>query len=475
MLPTKLSTLFVFLTFAVFSSAQSNTVLSLKIPGSTGKKVIFSCYSDDYLSRNSDTLYFDQDEEVNYSLSLSRPQYVKMEMEGNRRQFFLQAGTSLQATLDTATSYLSFQGDLALENQYLDDLTHKVEYRIKPYYWESLANQPLDSLLNQIERWVDVKKKVLNEYFPDKKVHQAFFYQLQLMDIKLLEVLGPLDYINTYTADKKEKDQAIIERLDKSFLDFEAMIPFLEANFAWYMYERYVMTYFKVKKWGKDWHQKQKEMGYHEMALSTSNEFYPSPLKEKLLNDKMNDLISYGLVDYSQKFTPIDSLIAKFGPILGDSKVNEYQLALEEYKRKRDAYQPGQPLPAIVLKDSSNNDYLLNEKYGVAVLFDIWASWCAPCVRAFPKAEALATQYAGQLKLVSISIDDWEDNFKNGLKQYNVPGSPCLWAEDGSTSKFVNFFQIVNVPQYLLVDQNGKIVVKGSFAEVKEGIKELGL
>ena len=45
------------------------------------------------------------------------------------------------------------------------------------------------------------------------------------------------------------------------------------------------------------------------------------------------------------------------------------------------------------------------EQASVPVLVDFWAAWCAPCRTLSPALEQLATEKAGQLKLVKVDID----------------------------------------------------------------------
>jgi thioredoxin 2 len=45
------------------------------------------------------------------------------------------------------------------------------------------------------------------------------------------------------------------------------------------------------------------------------------------------------------------------------------------------------------------------EKSPVPVLVDMWATWCGPCLMVSPALEQLATERAGELKLVKVDVD----------------------------------------------------------------------
>jgi thiol-disulfide isomerase/thioredoxin len=63
----------------------------------------------------------------------------------------------------------------------------------------------------------------------------------------------------------------------------------------------------------------------------------------------------------------------------------------------------GKPAPAVEFNDRDGKPVTLADFKGKPVLVNLWASWCAPCVKELPTLDKLARE--GKVKVLAVSQD----------------------------------------------------------------------
>ncbi|MBB3033340.1 TlpA family protein disulfide reductase [Alteriqipengyuania lutimaris] len=65
----------------------------------------------------------------------------------------------------------------------------------------------------------------------------------------------------------------------------------------------------------------------------------------------------------------------------------------------------GELMPAANLVNPADEVLNLGALQGRPVLVNLWATWCAPCVKEMPLLDELAADYGGALNVVTVSQD----------------------------------------------------------------------
>jgi len=113
--------------------------------------------------------------------------------------------------------------------------------------------------------------------------------------------------------------------------------------------------------------------------------------------------------------------------------------------------------PEFTLPNLDGDDVTLSELLEDGpVIVDFWATWCKPCIKAFPDLQEIFDNYKNcGLKVVAISID--------GPKSMSRVGS--LIKSKGNTfevlldpgQKVARKFHVTSVPRTVLVDTDGNV------------------
>ena len=119
---------------------------------------------------------------------------------------------------------------------------------------------------------------------------------------------------------------------------------------------------------------------------------------------------------------------------------------------------------------------VVNDPANRYVLLDFWATWCGPCVRAFPQMKEIYKEYHGKgLEIVSISIDESEKSWKSFLQDNGMDWISIHDDLGGRRSSKVWLnYAISLIPMYVLIDGNtGEIILRDNHPDLEEVISGL--
>ena len=115
----------------------------------------------------------------------------------------------------------------------------------------------------------------------------------------------------------------------------------------------------------------------------------------------------------------------------------------------------GQQLVSISLLNHQGDTINTETLKGKYLIIDLWATWCGPCIQEMKKIPKLRKEYEN-LEFYSISFDDeyWRMQKFVRKKGYDWP---IVFA--GKDHPLWKYFRVSALPNYFIVDPQGKILV----------------
>lgn len=118
---------------------------------------------------------------------------------------------------------------------------------------------------------------------------------------------------------------------------------------------------------------------------------------------------------------------------------------------------PGSPAPAWSGTTLDGREVALADLEGDVVVLNIWATWCAPCVREMPKLDALHREYGAQgLQVVGASVDRGgaDARIREFIEEHDIGFSILLDPDQ----RVMNRFRTYSVPETFLIGHDGTIL-----------------
>lgn len=115
--------------------------------------------------------------------------------------------------------------------------------------------------------------------------------------------------------------------------------------------------------------------------------------------------------------------------------------------------QIGGPAPTFELDDLSGRRVTLEQYRGKVVLLDFWATWCTPCRRTMPVLERLQKEFAGELVLLAINLQEPAEEVRDYVIRRGIE-STVLLDLDGRVG---HAYRAQAIPMQVLIDRQGVV------------------
>ncbi len=127
----------------------------------------------------------------------------------------------------------------------------------------------------------------------------------------------------------------------------------------------------------------------------------------------------------------------------------------------------GKPAPLdFTLRDMHGQDVHLASFKGKVILINFWATWCPPCKAEIPGLIELQEQYADDLVVLGVSIDDTADKLVPFVEEYgiNYPALVGLGHDDMLDA----YGPLWGIPVSVIIDRDGIVAVRHALMATKE-------
>ncbi|MDQ6479550.1 TlpA disulfide reductase family protein [Dyadobacter sp. LHD-138] len=138
----------------------------------------------------------------------------------------------------------------------------------------------------------------------------------------------------------------------------------------------------------------------------------------------------------------------------------EYKSVLREDVDRWEKIGPGKPAPNFSGITPDGKQLALSDLRGKVVYVDIWATWCGPCISAFPDSKKVQAAFKGndRIAFLYVSVDRDTLAWKKMVVGGKVPDGIHILSGTDKPESVWNLYHVWGIPRYLLIDERGRMV-----------------
>ena len=130
----------------------------------------------------------------------------------------------------------------------------------------------------------------------------------------------------------------------------------------------------------------------------------------------------------------------------------------------------GQRLPDFELPTVGGGEFRLSEHRGGAVVLNLWATWCTPCVNELPHFDKLQREHAGEVTVLAIHSDLITDDVEAYLAGFDYG---MAFAVDESGDVISSVGGTTMLPQTIVLNGDGVVTYNKVGSVTYEMLEEL--
>lgn len=212
------------------------------------------------------------------------------------------------------------------------------------------------------------------------------------------------------------------------------------------------------------------EQGDNEFFLEKRKNLYNEfiQLADKLVKSYPNKTMSAVAVhEYLIRNGMIDVIKAKqlFEQLDEIVKYSFAGLKIGTHISKELSIEIGKVAPYFEFQDINGDTYNLSQFKSKTVLLHFWSSICGPC-RLENKRIIELYKTNKEITIINVSLDTKETQWKKAIEKDGLIEMLNTCDLQGGSGKIFKDYYVHGIPTYFLIDEEGRIIVKGSLDEI---------
>jgi cytochrome c-type biogenesis protein len=186
--------------------------------------------------------------------------------------------------------------------------------------------------------------------------------------------------------------------------------------------------------------------------------------------------------DLIKNFTIFVLLCVVFSSLTGCQTASTESGSTTTETKKNDPGYPAAPaaIAQTEIKMIDNATFKLEDKKGKVILFNLWGTWCQPCIREMPHLIELQEKYKDKgFEIIGLSVGNQdmqpesEEEIKIFAEKHKL-NYQLGYADSKLFEEFIKISKMAGVPQSLLINRDGKVtgVFTGGGQNVIVSMKE---